>query len=226
LACQLTSLLTEVSSSVLKFGESSWRVLESATTSRLPTTLRLMVHMVERSHRQIKDALRARLASADWLSHLPWVLLSLRATLKDDSNISSAEMVYGLPLSLPGELRIQLPLPSPLFQDGQQAATENISLPAFLPTRNQPPPSSATSLPKALQEATFVYVRCGGVSLPLTPVYSGPYAVIQKNPKSFTVDLGGRHDVISVDHLKPHVGSAPVVPASAPRRGRPSSSVL
>ena len=131
--------------------------------------------MVERSHRQIKDALRARLASADWLSHLPWVLLSLRATPKDDSNISSAEMVYGSPLSLPGELRSQSPPPpSPLLQAGQQAATGNTSLPAFLPTRNQPPPSSATSLPKALQEAEYVYVRRSGMSPPLTPVYSGP----------------------------------------------------
>ena len=32
--------------------------------------------MVERFHRQLKDALRAHLAAADWLSLLPWVLLA------------------------------------------------------------------------------------------------------------------------------------------------------
>ena len=32
---------------------------------------------VERSHRQLKDALRAHATGADWPSHLPWVLLGL-----------------------------------------------------------------------------------------------------------------------------------------------------
>ena len=35
-------------------------------------------------HRQLKDSLRARLASTDWPSHLPWVLLGLRAAPKED----------------------------------------------------------------------------------------------------------------------------------------------
>ncbi len=30
--------------------------------------------MVERSHRQLKDALRSRLAGVSWFYHLPWVL--------------------------------------------------------------------------------------------------------------------------------------------------------
>jgi transposase InsO family protein len=60
--------------------------------------------MVERVHRQIKDALRARAAGAAWHGHLPWVLLGLRAAPKEDSGISSAERVLGTPLQLPGEL--------------------------------------------------------------------------------------------------------------------------
>jgi transposase InsO family protein len=31
--------------------------------------------MMERFHRQLKDALRARLQGQDWVSQLPWVLL-------------------------------------------------------------------------------------------------------------------------------------------------------
>jgi hypothetical protein len=53
-----------------------------------------------RFHRQLKDALRSRLDNQDLLSHLPWVLLGLRAAPKEDSAISSAEMVYGEPLTL------------------------------------------------------------------------------------------------------------------------------
>ena len=53
--------------------------------------------MVERTHRQVKDTLRACTAGADWPSHLPGVLLGLRAAPKEDSSISSAELLYGAP---------------------------------------------------------------------------------------------------------------------------------
>ena len=59
--------------------------------------------MVERFHRQHKDALRARQATTDWPAHLPWALLGLRAAPKEDSGVSSAEMLYGVPLRLPAE---------------------------------------------------------------------------------------------------------------------------
>jgi hypothetical protein len=59
--------------------------------------------LLQRFHRQLKDALQARLDSQDWPSHLPWVLLGLRAAPKEDSGISSAEMVYGGALTLPGD---------------------------------------------------------------------------------------------------------------------------
>jgi hypothetical protein len=60
--------------------------------------------LVERAHRQLKEGLKAKLASHAWLSHLHWLLLGMRSKPKDDSAISSAELVYGTPLVLPGEL--------------------------------------------------------------------------------------------------------------------------
>jgi hypothetical protein len=60
--------------------------------------------LVERTHHQIKDALRARLAGNRWPEHLPWVLFGLRAAPKEDSAVSSAELVFGAPLTLPGQL--------------------------------------------------------------------------------------------------------------------------
>ena len=90
-----------------QFTSDVWHVLcsrlnitHSTTTSYHPQSN----GMVERFHRQLKDSLRARLAGTDWLSHLPWVLLGLRATPKEDSNVSSAELLYGCALTLPGEL--------------------------------------------------------------------------------------------------------------------------
>ncbi len=61
--------------------------------------------MVERVHRQVKEALQARAAQNDWPAHLPWVLLSLRAAPKEDSRVSSAELVYGARLNIPGSFR-------------------------------------------------------------------------------------------------------------------------
>jgi hypothetical protein len=52
--------------------------------------------LVERFHRCLKDALRARMAVADSIQHLPWVLLGLRAAPRNDLGISAAELVYGL----------------------------------------------------------------------------------------------------------------------------------
>jgi transposase InsO family protein len=37
--------------------------------------------LVERFHRCLKEALQARLAGPDWLSHLPWVLLGIRSAV-------------------------------------------------------------------------------------------------------------------------------------------------
>ena len=48
--------------------------------------------------------MRARLVASDWPSYLPWVLLGLRAAPKEDHNVSAAELLYGVPLALPGEL--------------------------------------------------------------------------------------------------------------------------
>ena len=57
--------------------------------------------MVERFHRQLKDGLRARCEGKDWLSHLPYILLGLRAAPKEEADISSAEVTFGAPLVLP-----------------------------------------------------------------------------------------------------------------------------
>ena len=175
--------------------------------------------MIERTHRQLKDALRARLAGDNWLAHLPYVLLSLRATPKEDSNLSSAELVYGAPILLPGQLQ-QGPEPPPTTFMAADRCT-----PLWIPTRLPSSTPASAALPGDLADARYVYVRHSGVSRPLTPAYSGPFLVIERSPKSFKIDLGDRCDIVSVDRLKPHLGAAPLLPAAAPRRGRPPSSV-
>ena len=72
-----------------------------------------------------------------------------------------------------------------------------------------------------LQGASFVYVCHGGAKLLLSPAYSGPFAVVSRSPKFFILDLGERHESVSVDRLKPHAGPSIFTLAAAPRCGRP-----
>jgi hypothetical protein len=160
--------------------------------------------MVERVHRQIKEALRACEAGSAWHGHLPWVLLGIRAAPKEVSGVSSAEMVFGQPLHLPGEF---------LQPPGESAASGQPPAPSYAMVTDTPPPH--------LVSAQYVYVRRGGVGKPLTPLYAGPYEVIEKHAKTFVLRVGARTEVVSVDQLKPHSGTGPVVPASPPARGRP-----
>ena len=59
--------------------------------------------MVERFHRQLKNSPHAHLAFSSWFEHLPWVLLGLRPSPREDSATSASEAVYGSDLTLPGQ---------------------------------------------------------------------------------------------------------------------------
>jgi len=84
--------------------------------------------LVERFHRQLKEGLCARASGAAWLQHLPFVLLGLRATPKEEANVSSAEAVLGEAPVLPG------PLGSPhVRRSGLQSLPQLGHTPAWRP---------------------------------------------------------------------------------------------
>ncbi|KAK8374172.1 hypothetical protein O3P69_014224 [Scylla paramamosain] len=64
--------------------------------------------MVERFDRHMKTAIKSRLNSPDWMVELSWVLLGVRTALRDDLATSSAGLVYGVPLTVPGDF---IPVP-------------------------------------------------------------------------------------------------------------------
>jgi hypothetical protein len=93
--------------------------------------------LVERAHRQLKEALRSRLAGAAWPGHLPWALLGLRAAPKDDSNISSAELVYG------GSSGSARRIPGRCGAARRRIPGTHASRSYFHPYETPPPPASA-----------------------------------------------------------------------------------
>ena len=46
--------------------------------------------IIERAHRRMKEALRARAAGINWLAELPWVLLGIRSQPPEDGGITAA----------------------------------------------------------------------------------------------------------------------------------------
>jgi transposase InsO family protein len=174
--------------------------------------------MVERFHRRLKEALKARAASTDWPAHLPWVLLGLRTAPREESGVSAAELVYGSPLSVPGQLLSAAEPPPEQFVRQLQSG---VLCAAPLQPRGADADSQALSPLPELRTAEFVYVKVPPSAPFLSPAFRGPYTVHKRAAKFFIIKIGGgRYDAVSVDRLKPHLGS-PVYPASPPKRGRP-----
>jgi hypothetical protein len=132
--------------------------------------------------------------------------------------VSSAELVFGAPLLLPGDF---LDSAEPPVQRFVQLLSRNVDP---VPTRPLSYAQAARKPLVALWNAAYVYVRRGGHVPPLAPLYVGPYKVLSREEKYFTLQIGEKADTVSVDRLKPHLGEAPVHPASPPARGRPPAS--
>jgi transposase InsO family protein len=123
--------------------------------------------LVERFHRQLKEALRARLETGDWYSQLPWVMMGLQAAPKEDCGLSSAELV-------PGEFLEGAERPPPDFTHQLRQQMNAFQPPAMKPQPQQP----ASTVFSSLMQAQFVYIKRGPAASSLSPLYAGPYKVI------------------------------------------------
>ena len=156
--------------------------------------------LVERFLRHLKSTLMARLTGPNWVDALPCTLLGIRTVPKDDLHCSSAELVYGSPLLVPGEFAGESPLdcePGDLLS-WLRARVQTFQLISmsrhFTPSRAVPP---------SLATADFVFIRKDSHRPPLIPPYEGPFCVLHRGEKVFELDLGGRKETASIDRLKP-----------------------
>ncbi|GFS24613.1 Pol polyprotein [Elysia marginata] len=176
---------------------------------------------IERFHRTLKAALKARLQGPNGADELPWVLLGLRTAPKEDLGKFAAELVYRTPLSVPGEFID--PTPKPLHacapNDPFSTCVRNLSP---LPTSHHGLPSSSF-VPQALRDAQFVFIRHDGYRGPLRRPYDGPFRVVASSDKTFRIMVGSCEEVVSTNRLKAaHVDlTGPVTVAQPPRCGRP-----
>ena len=173
--------------------------------------------MIERFHRSLKSSLRARAADSDWVSHLPLVLLGLRSVPKEDTGFSVSEAVYGSPLTIPGEFLEAPEIPSLQFISKVEKVIAGFSTPPPHHVQYSPP----VEVPAALRTAKFVFVREDASKPSLSPLYRGPYLVIQRLSKFFRLQIGTKVDSVSLDRLKPVLSDSPVIPVAPPPQGRP-----
>ena len=177
--------------------------------------------MVERFHRQLKASLKARLCSPHWMDELPIVLLGIRSVWKEDMGCSSADLVFGTALHIPGEF----------FQNTvsvQDAPTDSVPPTEFLRHLQEtmhsvlPPPPKfhgqhPTYTPSNLAATGFVYVRRDAHRGPLQRPYTGPFRILDTAEKHFILDINGRSDAVSIDRLKVAYGhNDQELPATTP----------
>ncbi|KAL0870467.1 hypothetical protein ABMA27_005462 [Loxostege sticticalis] len=159
--------------------------------------------IVERLHRQLKAAIMCHAPDSQWTEALPLVLLGMRSAWKEDLQSSPAELVYGEPLRLPGQFLS--PRDDSQTADVTQYATR---LRAYMVKLTPRPTTWHTStstfyIPRDLQTSSHVFIRQDRVRGPLEPPYAGPYKVVNRQPKYFTLDVNAKNVNVSIDRLKP-----------------------
>ena len=162
--------------------------------------------LVERFHRQLKASLKSQNDPTHWTESLPLVLLGIRTAYKSDVHCTAAELVYGTTLRLPGEFftEIQGSHAQPSIADTtyvsrlKEAMQSLVAIPHRQPSGTVDLRISAKHFPTA---RTF-FVRFDAVKKPLQQPYNGPYRVLSRSAKQYTIDYKGRPSVVSLDRLK------------------------
>lgn len=77
--------------------------------------------LIKRFHLSLKMLLTTKLDTANWVNNLPLIMLVLYNNPKEEVGCSPAEMVFGIPLSLPGQYFIsQQTCPTSSIQELRQ----------------------------------------------------------------------------------------------------------
>ncbi|KAK5922239.1 hypothetical protein CgunFtcFv8_019518 [Champsocephalus gunnari] len=141
-------------------------------------------------------------------------MLGLRCAPKEDLQSSSAELVYGQTLRVPGEF---IPTATVPWSTAGQRSSLLETTGTFTPVPTSQHSNPAFRVSPGLRSADFVLYspRC-----PPRPPYDGPFRVIRHGDKSLVVDVSGRPETVSVDRIKPaHMDvSRPLELALPPRR--------
>jgi cleavage and polyadenylation specificity factor subunit 1 len=138
----------------------------SRTTAHHPAANSL----VDRFHRTLKAAIMCH-GDQQWTEALPLVLLGIRTSYRADLQASVAELVYGEPLSIPGELLI----PAAGLAEPEQLITQlRRHMARLRPAPAARHASPTTFVHKDLHDCTHVFLRQDATRRALDPLTAAP----------------------------------------------------
>jgi cleavage and polyadenylation specificity factor subunit 1 len=155
--------------------------------------------LVEHFHRTLKAAIMCH-ADKHWTEVLPLVRLGIRSSLKGYLHLSSAELLYGETLRIPGEFLTQTAHPVEPVHHITQLRQHMARLRPVPATRQARP---GTFEHKHLHTCTHVFLRQDATRQALEPPYSGPYKVISREEKALRQLIRGKPITVSTDRVKP-----------------------
>jgi len=155
--------------------------------------------IIERVHRTIKTALKAR--GGEWLQNLPAVLLGLRS-IPTEGGLSPFTAITGSSLLIPAVR--QAKLSDGEFITSLARSMREIDFRSLSEGQSHSP--NQPFIPKDLFSASHVWIRIDRVRKPLEAPYSGPFKVDGWKGKVVTVIReDGSKETVSMDRIKPAI---------------------
>ena len=145
--------------------------------------------MIERFHRVLKNAFRSLDNANQWYSQLPLILLSLRNSYNTALGTTPAKFLFHTPIRLPNALFKSNFVHSQLYENNEIATYNHKNVKSYVP--------------KALKNASYVWLRQEVKHSSLQRPYSGPYKVLQQHDKYLTINYNGKNQNVIIDRLKP-----------------------
>lgn len=131
-----------------------------------------------------KTVLHAHPAGPDWYDHLPWTLLAVRHTPKEDLSASPAVLTYRHLLLLPGALMSPQP-------------PQDIILP-FALSHHAPAQLMVSDVPVVFMTAQFIFLSVDGSHSCLSSPYCGLFHVLQLSTKTSIISEDSCAETASV----------------------------
>lgn len=118
---------------------------------------------------------------------------------RDDLQASSAELLYGTNITVPGDLVVA----NKFVPEIEFVRKLKSFMSELRPTPTSHHTKSKIFVHKDLNNCTHVFVRNDTVKTPLQPSYDGPFEVVKRYDKYFIIKFKNRETSISLDRLKP-----------------------
>ncbi|XP_071037205.1 uncharacterized protein [Parasteatoda tepidariorum] len=133
-----------------------------------------------------------------WTKSLPIILLGLRTTLRDDCQATPEELLYSENIKLPYDFFENSNI------EAQSEFIQNLksTMEKFKPVRFHHHSKQKPFIFKDLKTCSHVFVRTDSVRYSLQQPYHGPYKVLKRTDKIFTVKMKQKEVNVSIDRIK------------------------